>query len=91
MTNDDDDNDHHDHRSNNSLYQWFINVIQRNIIIIIIVFIISLKLLLFLLFSISIYNYTTSHNGENSYHEIYRQYSNHDVWIKRPQNLRYNL
>jgi len=90
MTNDD-DNDHHDHRSNNSLYQWFINGIQSNVIIIIIIFfIISLKLLLFLFFSISIYNYTTSH-GENSYHETYRQYSNHDVWIKRPQNLRYNL
>ena len=89
MTNDD-DNDHHDHRSNNSIYKWFINGIQSNLIIIIKFFIISLKLLLFLLFSISIYNYTTSH-GENSYHETYHQYSNHDVWIKRPQNLRYNL
>lgn len=89
MTNDT-DNDHHDHRSNNSLCQLFIKGIQNNVIIIIIIFIISLKLLLFLLFSINIYNYTTSH-AENSYHDTYRQYNNHDVWIKRPQNLRYNL
>lgn len=83
----DDDNDRYDHSSDNSLYQWFMKGIQKYAIIIIIIFIVFLKLFLFLLFSIGIYNYSTTYE-DKSYHETYNQYNYRDAWIERPQNLR---